>query len=160
MTRVVRKYPNRRLYDTQESRYVTLDGLREMIAGGEARRVEDAKSGEDRTREVLLQIVAEQETLGQPILNEAVLVALIRIYGHPMQQMASRSLETALSGLQRHGDDFARSMEQWFAAPGGLAADLSAQNARWMEQMQEAMAAALGGGRRSGSQDDDPPEER
>ena len=95
-SRLIRKYANRRLYDTETSRYITLEDLKELIISGEDIQVREAKSDADLTREVLLQLVAEQEHLGVPILNETILTALIRFYGNPMQGMASRYLELAL----------------------------------------------------------------
>ena len=75
--RVVKKYANRRLYDVASSRYITQAELKELVIAGERIQVLDARSGADRTREVLLLIVAEQEQLGRPILSEALLLSLI-----------------------------------------------------------------------------------
>ena len=100
MARIIKKYANRRLYDTETSGYITLDDLKELIVSGITIEVQDAKTKKDISREVLLQLVAEQESLGRPILNEAILTALIRFYDHPMQKLASGYLETALGQLQ------------------------------------------------------------
>jgi polyhydroxyalkanoate synthesis repressor PhaR len=103
MPRIIKKYANRRLYDTNISQYITLDDLKQLIVAGIAVQVIDAKSKQDISREVLLQLVSEQESLGQPILNETILTALIRFYGHPMQKLVSRYLEMALDLLHGSG---------------------------------------------------------
>src|SRR5215472_7563978 len=78
--RLIRKYANRRLYDAHDSRHVTLDDLRKLIAGGERIKVVDDKSGEDLTRSILLQIIASQEQFGTPVLSTQLLEAIIRFY--------------------------------------------------------------------------------
>ena len=154
---VVKKYPNRRLYDTEESRYITLDGLKQLIRRGRPVSVIEAKSGKDISREVLLQLVAEQEALGRPILTESFLLALIRFYDHPLQKLASRYLELSLSQLR---DQQARMLEQFrklarspagFA--GGLAEDISRYNAEWTELLQRTFFDAIGSARKDGEQE-------
>lgn len=85
--RVIKKYANRRLYDTEDSRYITLKDIKNIIARGNDVTIIDDTNGEDITRGLLLQIVSEQELGGRPILSKAVLKQLIRFYGHPMQDM-------------------------------------------------------------------------
>ncbi len=85
--RLIRKYANRRLYDTVGSRHVTLEDLRQLIVAGQRIKVVDDKSGDDLTRAVLLQIIAEQEQFGAPVLNTELLEMIIRFYGRPMQAM-------------------------------------------------------------------------
>jgi len=103
-TRVIRKYANRRLYDATDSRHVTLEDIRKLIAGGERIKVVDDRSGVDLTRCVLLQIIYEQEQLGAPLLGMDLLEGLIRSYGSPTQHMLARlmeqSVETALQSQQ------------------------------------------------------------
>jgi polyhydroxyalkanoate synthesis repressor PhaR len=95
--RTLKKYPNRRLYDTQQSTYVTLDDVREMILAKEIVQVLDAKSGRDITQSVLLQIVVEQEAEAEePLLTNSVLQHLIRFYGAPMQGFLGRYLEQSV----------------------------------------------------------------
>ena len=85
--REFKKYPNRRLYDIQQSKYVTVEDIRQIVLTGESIVVRDSKSDKDLTRTVLLQIIAEQEDEGhQPILTNRVLEQLIRFYGAPMQR--------------------------------------------------------------------------
>ena len=99
--RLIRKYSNRRLYDTAASRHVTLDDLRQLIVAGERIKVVDDKSGEDLTRAVLLQIISEQEQFGMPVLGSELLEMIIRFYGGPMQALLSRYLEQAFTAMLR-----------------------------------------------------------
>ena len=98
--RLIKKYANRRLYDTVDSRHVTLADLRRMIVGGTDIKVVDETSGEDITRALLLQIIVDREQAGQPLLTEMLLAQLIRFYGNPMQGMMAdylqRSVDTFL----------------------------------------------------------------
>src|SRR6202050_4514740 len=82
--RVIKKYANRRLYDSTASRHVTLDDLRKMIVSGDKVKVIDDKSGADLTRAVLLQVIAEQEQFGTPVLSLELLESIIRFYGNPV----------------------------------------------------------------------------
>lgn len=100
--RAIRKYANRRLYDTSESRYVTLEDIRQLIIDQENFYVEDSKSGEDLTRNILLQIITEQENQGgdekgRPMFSNKVLQQLIRFYGDSMQGSMSGYLEQSVS---------------------------------------------------------------
>ena len=94
--RVLKKYPNRRLYDTQTSSYITLSDVKRMVMEGEPFEVRDAKSAEDLTRSILLQIILEEETGGMPIFSTQMLAQLIRFYGHAMQGMMGAYLEKNL----------------------------------------------------------------
>jgi polyhydroxyalkanoate synthesis repressor PhaR len=108
--RILKKYPNRRLYDTRTSSYITLVDVKAMVMGGEEFEVRDAKSGEDLTRSILLQIILEEETGGVPIFSTLMLSQLIRFYGHAMQGMMGAYLE---KNLQTFID-----LQTKFAAPG------------------------------------------
>lgn len=143
MIRIIKKYANRRLYDTDSSEYITLADLKKLVAAGERVRVIDAKSKQDISREVLLQLVAEQEALGRPILNEAILTALIRFYGHPMQQVATRYLEAALGQLQEQQRQLLAQMRDLLESPVDLAGRLARQNLEWMSELQKSFLAAL-----------------
>ena len=94
--RVLKKYPNRRLYDTQTSSYITLADVKQMVLAGQDFVVRDAKSGEDLTRSILLQIILEEETGGVPIFSTQMLSQIIRFYGHAMQGMMGSYLEKNL----------------------------------------------------------------
>ncbi len=143
MPRIIKKYANRRLYDTHISRYITLDDLKQLIVSGIAVQVIDAKSKQDISREVLLQLVAEQESLGQPILNETILTALIRFYGHPMQKLVSRYLEMALDLLHRQRSQLSERMQKLMQSPLDLVSDITRQNMDWMNQLQQTFMAAM-----------------
>ena len=91
--RVIKKYPNRRLYDTASSSYVALADIKQLVMHNTPFRVLDAKSGEDLTRSILLQIILEHESEGSPILTEQVLANIIRFYGHSMQGFMGSYLE-------------------------------------------------------------------
>ncbi len=95
-TRVIKKYPNRRLYDTEISSYITLEDVRQLICDGEKFEVIDAKSGEDLTRTVLLQIIAEHEERGQPIFSTELLTQIIRFYGDALQGFMGNYLERSM----------------------------------------------------------------
>jgi polyhydroxyalkanoate synthesis repressor PhaR len=107
--RVLKKYPNRRLYDTQSSSYITLADVKQMVLGGQDFVVRDAKTGEDLTRSILLQIILEEETGGVPIFSTQMLSQIIRFYGHAMQGMMGSYLE---KNLQTFTDIQARLAEQ------------------------------------------------
>jgi polyhydroxyalkanoate synthesis repressor PhaR len=91
--RVIKKYPNRRLYDTETSSYITLAEVRQLVMKSAMFVVRDAKSNEDLTRSILLQIILEEETGGEPMFTEAVLANIIRFYGNAMQSFMGSYLE-------------------------------------------------------------------
>ena len=91
--RVIKKYPNRRLYDTDTSSYITLAEVKALVMDSEPFVVRDAKTNEDLTRSILLQIILEEETAGVPIFTEQVLANIIRFYGHAMQDFMGSYLE-------------------------------------------------------------------
>lgn len=94
--RIIKKYPNRRLYDTEISSYITLEDVRQLIVDGEDFEVRDAKTGDDLTRSVLLQIIAEHEQDGQPMLSTQLLSQLIRFYGDSLQGFMGSYLERSM----------------------------------------------------------------
>jgi polyhydroxyalkanoate synthesis repressor PhaR len=91
--RQIKKYPNRRLYDTLTSSYITLSDVKEMVLQFEHFQVLDAKTGEDLTRSILLQILLEEESCGIPLLSSDLLSLIIRLYGNAMQGMLGKYLE-------------------------------------------------------------------
>lgn len=97
--RVIKKYPNRRLYDTATSSYITLAEIKQLIMDHEACVVQDAKSGEDITRSILLQIILEEEANGTPMFTAPVLANIIRFYGHTMQGLMGGYLEKNIQAL-------------------------------------------------------------
>jgi polyhydroxyalkanoate synthesis repressor PhaR len=114
---VVKKYANRRLYNTESSSYVTLEDLAGMVRQGRDFVVFDAKSGEDITRSVLTQIIVEEEAKGRNLLPESFLRHLIGFYGDSLQSVLPRYLEHAMAGFARQQEQMRRSMEQ---AMGGF----------------------------------------
>jgi polyhydroxyalkanoate synthesis repressor PhaR len=119
--RLIKKYPNRRLYDTQTSSYITLTDVKQLVLDGEEFTVVDAKTNEDLTRSILLQIILEEEANGAPMFSSAVLAQIIRYYGHAMQGMMGSYLEKnvqAFTDIQNKaagafGDGKAFSPEMW-----------------------------------------------
>ena len=91
--RLIKKYPNRRLYDTKTSVYITLADVKKLVMGGEEFQVVDAKTGDDLTRSILLQIILEEEAAGAPMFSSDVLTQFIRSYGNAMQGMLGAYLE-------------------------------------------------------------------
>jgi polyhydroxyalkanoate synthesis repressor PhaR len=92
--RVIKKYPNRRLYDTTTSTYITLSEIKSLVMDSLDFVVIDAKTGEDLTRPMLLQIILEEEAAGAPMFSELVLANIIRFYGHAMQGFMGKYLES------------------------------------------------------------------
>jgi len=91
--RLIKKYPNRRLYDTQTSSYITLADVKQLVLDNEEFTVVDAKTEEDLTRSILLQIILEEEANGSPMFSSSALSQIIRYYGHAMQGMMGSYLE-------------------------------------------------------------------
>jgi polyhydroxyalkanoate synthesis repressor PhaR len=92
-SRIIKKYPNRRLYDTETSSYITLQDVKKLVLGQVDFRVEDAKTKEDLTRSILLQIILDEETAGAPMFSRDMLSQIIRFYGNAMQGMMGSYLE-------------------------------------------------------------------
>ncbi|HQY38511.1 MAG TPA: polyhydroxyalkanoate synthesis repressor PhaR [Giesbergeria sp.] len=107
--RVIKKYPNRRLYDTNTSTYITLAEVKQLVMAHENLVVRDAKTGDDITRSILLQIILEEEAGGAPMFTEAVLGNIIRFYGNAMQGFMGSYLE---KNVQMFTDMQARLAEQ------------------------------------------------
>ncbi len=99
--RIIKKYPNRRLYDTEVSRYITLQEVRDLVLNGRKFQVIDKHTGEDITRSILLQVIAEEEEGGNPIFSTEVLLQIIRFYGDSMQNSMSRYLELSLQFFEQ-----------------------------------------------------------
>ncbi len=136
---VIKKYANRRLYNTGTSTYVTLEDLAGMVKNGEDFIVYDAKTGEDITRSVLTQIIFEQENKGgQNLLPITFLRQLIRFYGDSMQMLVPRYLEVSIESLTREQEKFRHQMSQAFGA--GPFAPLEDQVRRNMEMFERAFA--------------------
>jgi polyhydroxyalkanoate synthesis repressor PhaR len=143
--RLIRKYSNRRLYDTVASRHVTLDDLRQLIVAGDKIKVVDDKSGEDLTRQVLLQIISEQEQFGSPLLGAELLEMIIRFYGGPMQALLSRYLEQAFTAMLRQQEAMQSEMAKALQTPFAPLTELARKNFEMWTQMQAAASSAMTG---------------
>ena len=135
--RILKKYPNRRLYDTQQSEYVTLDNVRKMILGKDPVKVLDSKTGKDLTRSVLLQIIGEQEAEGhEPLLTNRVLEQIVRFYGDSMQSVLSRYLEQSIMTFLEQQELYQRRMREVLNAnPLKLMQRLADQNINFLRSL-------------------------
>lgn len=115
--RVIKKYPNRRLYDTEISSYITLEDVRQLIVDGEEVEVRDAKSGEDLSRSVLLQIISEHEEKGNPMFSTQLLSQVIRFYGDSLQGIVPGYLDMSMSSFTKEQERFREQMAQAFGKP-------------------------------------------
>jgi len=154
--RTLKKYPNRRLYDTQTSSYITLTDVKRMVLDAEDFEVRDAKTGEDLTRSILLQIILEEESGGVPMFSTQALAQIIRFYGHAMQGVMGTMLEKNLQAFTDMQAQFLQSSkglydpkqlspELWTqflsgqpAALQGLMGSYVEQSRSLFEQMQQA----------------------
>ncbi|MCQ8184282.1 polyhydroxyalkanoate synthesis repressor PhaR [Parvularcula maris] len=116
---VIKKYANRRLYNTKTSTYVTLETLAGMVRAGEEFVVVDAKSGDDLTRAVLAQIIFEQETKGQNLLPVRFLRQLIGLYGDNLQSFVPSYLEASMEAFRKNQESMRQSLSEAFATPAG-----------------------------------------
>lgn len=116
--RIINKYPNRRLYDTVISRYITLDEIRQLVLQNVQFKVVDKRSKEDITRSILLQVIMEQEEAGTPILREEVLLNIIRFYGDSMQNSVAHYLELSLQLFTDQQSQFKEQLKQMLGSAG------------------------------------------
>lgn len=138
--RLIKKYANRRLYDTEASRHVTLDGIRELITSGHDVRIVDDTSGEDITRTVLLQIISEQEQGGRPVLDAELLTRIIRLYGNPAQDLMGEYLLKSFDAFMSQQSRLQEQMRAAMAAsPLASMTELMQNNIRAWEKMQETL---------------------
>ena len=109
--RIIKKYPNRRLYDTEISSYITIDEVRQLVVDNEVFEVRDAKTGDDLTRSVLLQIISEHEERGSPLFTTQLLSQLIRFYGDSLQGFMGSYLERSLQAFVEQQQTFRQQMD-------------------------------------------------
>ncbi|MEL6999197.1 MAG: polyhydroxyalkanoate synthesis repressor PhaR [Pseudomonadota bacterium] len=152
---VIKKYANRRLYNTAKSSYVTLDDLSQMVRHGEDFAVFDAKSGEDITRSVLTQIIVEEEGKDQNMLPTKFLRELIRLYGDPLQGVVPSYLDAAMDAFNRNQDQ----MRQAFTG-GNAFANLESMTRANMDFFEKSMRvfAPFSAGTEAGTQDTQKPQ--
>ena len=137
---IIKKYANRRLYNTETSSYITLDHLAAMTRAGRDFKVIDAKTEEDITHTVLTQIIMEEESRGETMLPAGFLKQLIALYGDQMQAMVPGYLEASMDSFHRHQDQFRVAVEGAFA--GSPFADLAKRNMAMFEAATSAFQAA------------------
>ena len=156
--RTIKKYPNRRLYDTEESRYITLADVRRLVVEKRDFVVIDKKSGNDITRSILLQVISEQEQSGDPIMSRDFLSHVIRSYGGAMQGFVGSYLEQSLKLFMSQQQQLRDKVKGVVGVdPVGVVASITQKNyARW-KSVQEDIFRTL---TRAGRTDDDEPEER
>ena len=142
--RVIKKYANRRLYDATASRHVTLEDLRKLIVAGEKIKIVDDKTGEDLTRAILLQIIADQEQFGQPILSTQTLESIIRFYGDSMQGFMGRYLDQSVQSFVQQQQAMQSQISKMMSGtPFAPLAEITQQNLAMWQQMQESFVAAV-----------------
>ena len=122
--RLIKKYPNRRLYDTKTSVYITLVDVKKLVVEGEEFQVVDAKTGEDLTRPILLQIILEEEAAGAPMFSSDVLSQFIRSYGNAMQGMLGSYLERNMQLFAEMQKSLREQSQKLYGDPARLNEDL------------------------------------
>lgn len=143
--RIIKKYPNRRLYDSAISAYITLEDIRKLVREGVPFRVVDARTEEDITRGILLQVILEQEEQGQPIFSREILEQLIRSYGDAMQGFMTSYLEQSLAVFQKQQKLLEEQMTSLIeTGPMAVFGDLARRNLRIWQSMQEGLLQAYG----------------
>ena len=142
--RLIKKYANRRLYDASQSRHITLEDIRALVIKGERVKVVEDKSGEDITRLILLQVIADQEQFGRPILSTPLLESLIRFYGNSLQEFFSSYLEKSVDAFMHQQESVQSHLAKMLStAPMNAMTDLARQNLEMWTKMQESMLAAF-----------------
>lgn len=142
--RLIKKYANRRLYDASQSRHITLDDIRAMVISGERVKVVEDKTNEDITRVILLQVIADQEQFGRPILSTPLLESLIRFYGNSLQGFLSAYLEKSVETFMRQQETVQTQLSRMMTqAPLSAMSELTRQNLEMWTRMQESMLAAF-----------------
>ena len=146
---VIKKYANRRLYDTESSTYITLDRLAQMVRDGREFEVVDAKTGDDITRQVLTQIIVEEESSGTSMLPLNFLKQIIGLYGNSMQTFVPQYLEAAMDAFQRNQS----AVKDAFS--GNVFADMAKRNMAMFEDAAQAFTGKKGEGKPGGSEVDE-----
>ena len=151
--RVIKKYPNRRLYDTEISSYVTLEDVRQLIVDGESFEVRDARTGADLTRSVLLQILAEHEDIGQPIFSTQLLTTVIRFYGDSLQGFMGSYLEKSIQLFSDQQSQLRGTLGNVVQAPWTLISQLADKNMEIWKGVQQGIKSGLASGSESKPED-------
>ena len=144
--RIIKKYPNRRLYDTEISSYITLEEVRQLVLDGEDFEVRDAKTGDDLTRSVLLQIISEHEETGSPMFTTQLLSQVIRFYGDSMQGFMSSYLEKSLQIFLDQQQKFRSQLNNILGqTPWSMLNDMTERNMDLWKSVQEGFLNAAAG---------------
>jgi polyhydroxyalkanoate synthesis repressor PhaR len=137
-TRIIKKYPNRRLYDTERSKYITLDDVKKLVMEGVDFCVKDVKSEEDLTRSILLQIISEQEHNGEPLFSTQSLTQLIRFYGKAYQNVIADYLQNSIEIFTRQQSDFQEKLKETVSTnPLNTMTDLTERNLKLWKEVQD-----------------------
>ena len=143
--RIIKKYPNRRLYDTEISSYITIEDVRQLIVDGESFEVRDAKTGDDLTRQVLLQIITEHEQDGQPMLSTQLLSQLIRFYGDSLQGFMGNYLERSMQVFLEQQQQFRQQMGGLIGqTPWTMLNQLTERNMELWKDFQKNLVGGIG----------------
>src|SRR3546814_2836973 len=144
-TCVNKKDPNRRLYDTDISSYITIWDVRQLIGDGEDFDVRDAKSGDDLTRQVLLQIIAEHEQDGQPMLSTQLLSQISRLYGDSLQGFMGTYLDRSMQTFMEQQGQFRQQMGSMLGqTPWSMMNQLTERNMEMWKDFQENLVTGMG----------------
>ena len=146
--RLIKKYPNRRLYDTELSRYITLVDIRDLVLRGVEFHVVDTNSNEEITRQILMQIIMEEESGGRPLFSANMLAQLIRFYGGTVQGLFARFLEESMALFARNQDQLRHSLG---ADPLEAMGKLAQRNLELWTSIQDSFFKAAGFGPAGGS---------
>jgi polyhydroxyalkanoate synthesis repressor PhaR len=150
--RTIKKYPNRRLYDTEISSYITLEEVRQLVIDHEEFEVRDAKSGEDLTRSVLLQIISEYEARGQPMFTTHLLSQVIRFYGDSLQGFMGSYLEKSLQIFLDQQQQFRSQLNSILGqTPWSMLNDLTERNMDLWKSLQQGFLNAAANSVRNGT---------
>ncbi|MBV8799203.1 MAG: polyhydroxyalkanoate synthesis repressor PhaR [Alphaproteobacteria bacterium] len=152
---VIKKYANRRLYNTQTSSYVTLDHLCEMVKEGVEFEVRDARTGEDITRSVLTQIIFEEENKGQNLLPIRFLRQLIRMYGDSLQAFVPGYLDMSMESFTKNQEQMRHRMAEAFGSGPQIFQDMARQNLAMFERAMKMFTPFAAGAR--GAVEEEPP---
>jgi len=152
--RIIKKYPNRRLYDTEISSYITLEEVRQLVLDGEDFEVRDAKTGDDLTRSVLLQIISEHEETGSPMFTTQLLSQVIRFYGDSMQGFMGSYLEKSLQIFLDQQQKFRSQLNNILGqTPWSMLNDMTERNLDMWKSLQQGFLTAAAGTLKAANKD-------
>jgi polyhydroxyalkanoate synthesis repressor PhaR len=143
--RIIKKYPNRRLYDTERSKYITLDDVKKLVMDGIEFCVKDVKTDEDLTRSILLQIISDQEHNGEPLFSTQSLTQLIRFYGKTYQNVIADYLQNSIEMFTNQQKEFQDKLQQTVSTnPFNAMSDLTERNLSLWKEVQDNFFKAAG----------------